>query len=134
MSAVQSADHSDRERLDPSVARYDFAGAGDGRVRPPPEALAAVPRYLAEPDAHRYGPVEGLPALVEALGRKLTTENQLDLSRSRVVVTAGGNLAFMNAVLAMADPGDEVILQAPYLLQPRDGGCDGRVPAGGRAD
>ena len=91
---------------------------GQGMVGygPPPEALAAVPRFLAEPGAHRYGPVEGLPALVEALTRKLTAENRLDLSRSRVVVTAGGNLAFMNAVLAVADPGDEVILQAPYYF------------------
>ena len=91
---------------------------GQGMVGygPPQEALAAVPRFLAEPGAHRYGPVEGLPALVEALTHKLTAENHLDLSRSRVVVTAGGNLAFMNAVLAVADPGDEVILQAPYYF------------------
>ena len=91
---------------------------GQGMVGygPPPEALAAVPRFLAEPGAHRYGPVEGMPALVEALTRKLAAENHLDLSRSRVVVTAGGNLAFMNAVLAVADPDDEVILQAPYYF------------------
>ncbi len=91
---------------------------GQGMVGygPPPEALAAVPPFLAEPGAHRYGPVEGLPALVDALAHKLTAENRLDLSRSRVVVTAGGNLAFMNAVLAVADPGDEVILQAPYYF------------------
>jgi len=91
---------------------------GQGMVGygPPPEALAAVPRFLAEPDAHRYGPVEGVPALVEALALKLTTENRLDLSRTRVLVTAGGNLAFMNAVLAVTDPGDEVILQAPFYF------------------
>ena len=91
---------------------------GQGMVAygPPAEALAAVPRFLTEPGAHRYGPVEGLPALVAALVHKLTAENELDLSRSRVVVTAGGNLAFMNAVLAVADPGDEVILQAPYYF------------------
>jgi aspartate/methionine/tyrosine aminotransferase len=91
---------------------------GQGMVAygPPPEALAAVPEFLARPDAHRYGPVEGLPGLVDALSRKLALENRLDLSRSRVVVTAGGNLAFMNAVLAVADAGDEVILQAPYYF------------------
>ncbi len=91
---------------------------GQGMVAygPPPEALAAVPRFLAEPGAHRYGPVEGLPALVDALAGKLAAENRLDLSRSRVVVTAGGNLAFMTAVLAVADPGDEVILQTPYYF------------------
>ncbi len=91
---------------------------GQGMVSygPPPEAIAAIPPFLADPSAHRYGPVEGLPALVEALSGKLTRENGLDLSASRVFVTAGGNLAFMNAVLAVADHGDEIILQAPYYF------------------
>jgi aspartate/methionine/tyrosine aminotransferase len=91
---------------------------GQGMVAygPPPEALAAIPEFLAQPGAHRYGPVEGIPALVEALERKLTAENGLDLSRSRVFVTAGGNLAFVNALLAIADPDDEIILQAPFYF------------------
>jgi aspartate/methionine/tyrosine aminotransferase len=91
---------------------------GQGMVAygPPPEALAAIPEFLAQPGAHRYGPVEGIPALLEALERKLTAENGLDLSRSRVFVTAGGNLAFVNALLAIADPGDEIILQAPFYF------------------
>jgi aspartate/methionine/tyrosine aminotransferase len=57
-----------------------------------------------------------VPELAAALEAKLTRENGLDLSKSRVVVTAGGNMAFMNAVLAVADPGDEVILQTPYYF------------------
>src|SRR5262249_9123741 len=36
--------------------------------------------------------------------------------QSRLVITAGGNMAFMNALLAIADPGDEIILQAPYYF------------------
>ncbi len=91
---------------------------GQGMVAygPPPEALDAIPRFLSSPAAHRYGPVEGVPELVGALEVKLTRENGLDLSTSRVVVTAGGNMAFMNAVLAVADPGDEVILQTPFYF------------------
>jgi aspartate/methionine/tyrosine aminotransferase len=91
---------------------------GQGMVAygPPEEALAAVPRFLAEPGAHRYGPVEGLPALIDALALKLTHENHLPLSNARIVVTAGGNLAFVNAVLAIADPGDEIVVQAPYYF------------------
>ena len=91
---------------------------GQGMVAygPPPEALDAIPRFLSSPGAHRYGPVEGVTELVAALDAKLTRENGLDLSKSRVVVTAGGNMAFMNAVLAVADPGDEVILQTPYYF------------------
>ena len=91
---------------------------GQGMVAygPPPEALDAIPQFLSSSDAHGYGPVEGMPALVGALEAKLTRENGLDLSKSRVVVTAGGNMAFMNAVLAVADPGDEVILQTPFYF------------------
>jgi aspartate/methionine/tyrosine aminotransferase len=91
---------------------------GQGMVAygPPPEALDAIPRFLSSPDAHGYGPVEGTPELVGALEAKLTRENGFDLSKSRVVVTAGGNMAFVNAVLAVADQGDEVILQTPFYF------------------
>jgi aspartate/methionine/tyrosine aminotransferase len=91
---------------------------GQGMVSygPPPQALEAIPAFLAREDAHRYGPVEGLPELVDALAQKLTHENRLPLDRSRIAVTAGGNLAFVNALLAVADPGDEVILQAPFYF------------------
>ena len=68
-------------------------------------------------DDHRYGPVEGLPALVAALEAKLARENGIRVRpASRVVVTAGGNLAFMNAMLAITDPGDEVIFPVPYYF------------------
>lgn len=54
---------------------------------------------------------------MEALERKLDRENGIHVRpQSRVVVTAGGNLAFMNAVLAIADPGDEFIFPAPYYF------------------
>ena len=91
---------------------------GQGMVAygPPPEAAAAIGPFLDDGGAHRYGPVEGLPALVEAIAAKLRAENHLDLDGSRVVVTAGGNMAFMNAVLAIADAGDEVIIQSPFYF------------------
>jgi aspartate/methionine/tyrosine aminotransferase len=58
-----------------------------------------------------------LPRLVQALEAKLATENGIVVRpSSRVVVTAGANMGFMNAVLAVADPGDEVILQAPFYF------------------
>ena len=47
-------------------------------------------------------------------------------------MTAGGNLAFMNAVLAVADPGDEIILQTPFYFN--SGRRDGLLPPGGRLD
>ena len=55
--------------------------------------------------------------LVSALEEKLARENGLRVRpASRLVVTAGGNLAFANAVLAVADPGDEIILPVPFYF------------------
>jgi aspartate/methionine/tyrosine aminotransferase len=91
---------------------------GQGMVHfpPPPEALAALAPALADPECHRYGPVEGSAALRALIEAKLERENGVDLGGRRVVVTAGGNMAFVNAVLAIADPGDEIVLLAPYYF------------------
>jgi aspartate/methionine/tyrosine aminotransferase len=92
-------------------------GQGVVSYGPPPEALEAARRFGSSLADHRYGPVEGLPALVLAIEEKLAQENGIVVrGTSRVVVTAGGNLAFLNAVLAVSDPGDEVILPSPYYF------------------
>jgi aspartate/methionine/tyrosine aminotransferase len=92
-------------------------GQGVVSYGPPPEAIEAARRFGGALTDHRYGPVEGLPALVDAVERKLAQENGIRVrGSSRVVVTAGGNLAFVNAVLAVTDPGDEVILPSPYYF------------------
>ena len=83
---------------------------------PPPEALAALHAFPSAPGDHRYGPVEGVPALVDAIARKLAEENGIPARGNRIVVTAGSNLAFMNAVLAVADHGDVIILPSPYYF------------------
>jgi len=92
---------------------------GQGLVSygPPPEAVEAARRFGGTIEEHRYGPVEGLPALVEGLEEKLARENHIVVRpSSRLVVTAGGNLAFMNAVLAVTDPGEDVIFPVPYYF------------------
>ena len=77
--------------------------------------------FLADPENHKYKSVEGIAELVERLEAKLEADNGIiaggaaDVA-SRVVVTAGGNMAFFNALLAIADPGDEIILLAPYYF------------------
>ena len=92
-------------------------GQGVVSYGPPPEAIEAARRFGDALTDHRYGPVEGLPALVGAIEDKLARENGIRVrGSSRVVVTAGGNLAFVNAILAVTDPGDEVILPAPYYF------------------
>lgn len=92
-------------------------GQGVVSYGPPPEAVAQITRFLSEPENHKYKPVQGLPALVEALAAKLKVENNIRAGAATpIVITAGGNMAFMNAVLAITDPGDEVILQTPYYF------------------
>ena len=84
---------------------------------PPPEVMEAVRSFGGTLAEHRYGPVEGLPDLVAAIEAKLANENGILVRpHSRAVVTAGGNQAFVNAVLAVTDPGDEVILPTPYYF------------------
>jgi aspartate/methionine/tyrosine aminotransferase len=92
-------------------------GQGVVNYGPPPEAAAQIARFLADPENHKYKPVVGLPELLDAFEEKLRSENGIHLAaESRLVITAGGNMAFMNAILAITDPGDEVILQTPYYF------------------
>ena len=92
-------------------------GQGVVHYGPPPQAIERIQQFLASPDNHKYKPVEGIPELVTAIEQKLAAENGI-VTRdvSRVVVTAGGNMAFFNALLAIADPGDDIILLAPYYF------------------
>lgn len=92
-------------------------GQGVAWYGPPPEAIEQIEAFLVEPANHTYQPVQGIPELREAIRRKLGAENGIATGDvGRVVVTAGGNMGFVNAVLAVADPGDEIILQRPYYF------------------
>ena len=92
-------------------------GQGVVSYGPPPEAMGEIQRFLADPENHKYKPVVGLPELIAAFEGKLREENGIRLDgENQFVVTAGGNMAFMNAVLAVTQPGDEVLLQTPYYF------------------
>ena len=92
-------------------------GQGVVRYGPPPQAIEGISRFLANPRGHLYHAVQGIPPLVEAIRAKLCVENGIGTDGPAcVVVSAGGNMAFMNAVLAITDPGDEVILPLPYYF------------------
>ena len=92
-------------------------GQGIVAYGPPPEAMARLASFGLDVEDHRYGPVEGRPELVDALEAKLAADNAVRVRpASRVVVTAGANMGFMNAVLAVADPGDEILLQTPFYF------------------
>ena len=92
-------------------------GQGVVHYGPPPEAFAHAARVGDDPANHKYQAVDGIAALQAAIATKLEGDNGLRLAADqRIVVTAGGNMAFMNAVLAIADPGDEIVLLSPYYF------------------
>ncbi len=92
-------------------------GQGVVSYPPPPAAFAQVARLAEQPELNKYQAVYGIPELLAAISYKHESENGLAINATnRVVVTAGGNMAFMNAVLAICDAGDEVILPVPYYF------------------
>jgi len=92
-------------------------GQGVAWYGPPQEAVEYIQKFLADPQNHQYKLVQGIPELLEAVEKKLAAENGIRLAADqRVVVTAGANMGFVNAVLATTDPGDEIILNLPYYF------------------
>jgi aspartate/methionine/tyrosine aminotransferase len=94
-------------------------GQGVVNYGPPAGAFAAVDAMRADPALHKYQAVAGIEPLLAALTEKLRRENGIAVGPtedSRLMVTAGGNQAFLNAALAILDPGDEVILPVPYYF------------------
>jgi aspartate/methionine/tyrosine aminotransferase len=91
-------------------------GQGVAYYGPPPEAASFLQRFLAVQENHTYKLVPGIPELLDPIEAKLAEENGIDLTGRRIVVTAGANMGFMNAVLAITDPGDEIILNLPYYF------------------
>jgi len=92
---------------------------GQGMVSypPPAAALQAIRAFGAQPEDHLYGSSLGHPRLLELIAEKLRTENNIHCTSDyRVMVTAGSNMAFLNVLLAIADPGDEIILPLPYYF------------------
>ncbi|KAG4972597.1 hypothetical protein JHK85_039018 [Glycine max] len=82
--------------------------------QPPKQALEKVKELVSEPLISRYGNDEGIPELRAALVKKLRDEN--NLHKSSVMVTSGANQAFVNLVLTLCDPGDSVVMFAPYYF------------------
>ncbi len=81
---------------------------------PPPAALARVQRYLAETPVHVYAPDPGLPEAREAVAEHLRRRKAVtDAQAAEVMLTCGANQAFVNALLTLTRPGDEVITFGP---------------------
>jgi aspartate aminotransferase len=89
--------------------------AGEPDFDTPAHIKAAAAKALDEGKT-KYGPAAGEPKLREAIANKLKTINGLDYKAENVLVTNGGKHSLYNLMVALIDPGDEVIIPAPYWL------------------
>ena len=89
-------------------------GAGEPDFPTPDYIVAAAVEACNDPRWHRYSPAGGLPALKEAIATKTQRDSGLEIAADQVLVTNGGKQALYNAFAALLNPGDEVLLPAPY--------------------
>ena len=87
-------------------------GQGVVAYGPPSEAIERIQHFADNAENHLYGPAQGIPELLRKIEQKLYADNSIDCKRQgyKIIVTAGSNMAFLNAILAITDPGDEIIL------------------------
>ncbi|WP_104991131.1 pyridoxal phosphate-dependent aminotransferase [Deinococcus sp. NW-56] len=101
---------------------------GEPDFETPPHVKAAGIAAI-EAGHTRYTPVNGLPELREAVSAKFARENGLEYAPDAVTVTSGGKQAIFNALLALLNPGDEVLIPAPYWVSyPEMVALTGAVP------
>ena len=91
-------------------------GAGEPDFATPAHIVEAAIAACNDPAMHRYTPAGGLPDLKEAIVMKTKRDSGYTATVSQVLVTNGGKQAVYNTFAALLDPGDEVLVQAPYWV------------------
>ena len=89
-------------------------GAGEPDFATPDHIVEAAVKACKDVRNHRYTPAAGLPALRDAIVTKTLRDSGFETTASQVLVTCGGKHAVFTAFATLCDPGDEVILPAPY--------------------
>ncbi|MET9274014.1 pyridoxal phosphate-dependent aminotransferase [Kribbella sp. NPDC003557] len=89
-------------------------GAGEPDFPTPDYIVEAAVAAARDPKNHRYSPAGGLPELKQAIVDKTRRDSGYEIEASQVLVTNGGKHAVYNAFATLLDPGDEVLLPAPY--------------------
>jgi aspartate aminotransferase len=89
-------------------------GAGEPDFPTPDHIVEAAVAACRNPRYHKYTPAAGLPDLREAVAAKTKRDSGYDVAASQVLITNGGKHAVFNTFLSLLDPGDEVLLPAPY--------------------
>ena len=88
--------------------------AGEPDFATPAHIVEAAVAAVRDPKNHRYTPAIGLPELREAIAAKTKQDSGTEITAAQVVVTNGGKQAVYQAFATLLDPGDEVLLPAPY--------------------
>ncbi|MFB8892395.1 MULTISPECIES: pyridoxal phosphate-dependent aminotransferase [Microbacterium] len=88
--------------------------AGEPDFSTPQFIVEAAQHALADPANYRYTPAAGLPVLREAIAAKTLRDSGLEVQPSQVIVTNGGKQSVYQAFQTVVNPGDEVLLPAPY--------------------
>ena len=92
-------------------------GQGVVYYGPPKTVGDKIQDFLKDPDLNKYGAVNGNSSLRRFIQLKLEKEEQIEVTTGRkIMVTAGGNMAFSHAIFAICNPGDEVILPTPFYF------------------
>ena len=92
-------------------------GQGVAYYGPPQQAYDEVERQLTSSKLNGYGPVEGIPELLDVLTTKLSRQNKIAVGDENCIfVTAGSNMAFSSLMQVITDPNDEIILLTPYYF------------------
>ncbi|TAK70096.1 MAG: pyridoxal phosphate-dependent aminotransferase [Actinomycetota bacterium] len=89
-------------------------GAGEPDFPTPDYVVQAAVEACRDPRWHRYTPAAGLPELRSAIAAKTLRDSGYAVEPAQVLVTNGGKQALYNAFATLLDPGDEVLLPAPY--------------------
>ncbi len=89
-------------------------GAGEPDFPTPDYIVEAAVSACRDPKNHRYGPAGGMPELKQAIAEKTKRDSGFEVDPAQVVITNGGKHAVYNALAGVVDPGDEVIIPAPF--------------------
>jgi aspartate aminotransferase len=89
-------------------------GAGEPDFPTPAHIVEAAAQACSDPRNHRYTPAAGLPELREAIAAKTARDSGYEVAANQVLVTNGGKHAIFDTFATLVDPGDEVLLPAPY--------------------
>jgi len=91
-------------------------GAGEPDFPTPAHIVEAAVAAVRDPAMHRYTPTPGLPALRAAIAAKTKRDSGYEVAAEQVIVTNGGKHAVFAAFALLCDPGDEIIVPAPYWV------------------